>query len=308
MCGTVAEQILWTQRIQREQAVAERAGHGEFSLRTSVSRFDVPTKFKPCQIDPSKDFNKGFDPADHGWDPNGKMTAEFRKNVGKQSAVPRHRYAFPQTSSQESSWLLAPRRRLVNAGRSRSMGQLSRVAEDEGACMQGASAAQNTLGGALGMKTKSSGRRPSEGEGVDMAQATAAASQASLANPSALWGGAAPTQQSHGADDAAGSHVSAARPSQVGMSQPSQLSAVQPSQLSRCTSLPSMPGLDPEVASNLRRGNLAVARAMDNYRHFAPNGELGNRWFKPLGETEVTEYANAFMKATSGVPPHKWGR
>lgn len=105
----IRESILWTQRIEKEDKV-NATSHAAFSIRAAVSVDDVPAKFKPGHVNPQKDglSTEGFDPAKHGWDPDGPEAREFRRCIAMQAAGSRQRYPYPETSYQEHGWLLLP--------------------------------------------------------------------------------------------------------------------------------------------------------------------------------------------------------
>mmetsp|Transcript_66933 Transcript_66933/g.139757 ORF Transcript_66933/g.139757 Transcript_66933/m.139757 type:complete len:295 (-) Transcript_66933:225-1109(-) len=100
---TVADQILWEQRIHKESINAK--ARNDFSLRSAVSYMGVPGQFKPGHVDHSKDKQPlTFDPATLGWDLNGPTAKEFRRCINRQTAGPRERHQFPETSQQEHGW------------------------------------------------------------------------------------------------------------------------------------------------------------------------------------------------------------
>lgn len=104
----IRESILWTQRIEKEEKV-NGTSMATFSMRAAVSVDDVPAKFKPGHVNPVGGLSKeGFDPAKHGWDPDGPEAREFRRCIAMQSAGSRQRYPYPETSYQEHGWLLLP--------------------------------------------------------------------------------------------------------------------------------------------------------------------------------------------------------
>jgi hypothetical protein len=100
------------------------------------------------------------------------------------------------------------------------------------------------------------------------------------------------------------SNLSAAVPTDLSAAPPlSYVSSALPTELSRATS---WPGIPKELVLRAKDQDGKVATAMIEYKRYLCYGDRGNRHFHPLGETDATAYANAFMLATSGVPPHKW--
>jgi len=96
---------LWAQRIGKE-AINARSRPGGFSVRAAVSVTDVPTKFKPGHMDPREASGAGFEPEVLGWEPQGKMSTEFRRCINQQTAGPRERQLWPETCQQEIGWIL----------------------------------------------------------------------------------------------------------------------------------------------------------------------------------------------------------
>merc|ERR1712046_522628 len=99
------------------------------------------------------------------------------------------------------------------------------------------------------------------------------------------------------------SNLSALPPTELSGAAPSYISSAMVTELSRATS---WPGIPKELVRRAKEQDLNVENAMIEYRRYLCYGDRGNKHFRPLGETDATAYANAFTKATSGVPPHKW--
>lgn len=97
--------------------------------------------------------------------------------------------------------------------------------------------------------------------------------------------------------------LSATLPTELSALAPSHLSSVVVTELSRATSYP---GLEKEFVKLYREGDARVDRALAEARRYMCHGDIGHKHKRPLGETDATAYASAFMKATSGIPPHKW--
>merc|ERR1712070_57537 len=102
---------------------------------------------------------------------------------------------------------------------------------------------------------------------------------------------------------ASDSQLSAAVPTNVSAAAPSYLSSAMFSELSRTYSFP---GVAKDIVRRVHTQDDRVAKCMVEYKRYLSYGDRGNKHFFPLGETDATAYANAFTKATSGVPPHKW--
>lgn len=99
------------------------------------------------------------------------------------------------------------------------------------------------------------------------------------------------------------SQLSATVPTQLSAVAPSQLSSVVVTELSRASSYP---GLEKDFVKLYRQGDVRVDRALAEIHRYGCHGDRGRKHQRPLGETDATAYASAFMKATCGVPPHKW--
>jgi hypothetical protein len=102
---------------------------------------------------------------------------------------------------------------------------------------------------------------------------------------------------------ASASQMSATVPTELSCVAPSCLSSVVATELSRASSFP---GFDKEFVKGVRALDARVDTAMRECRRYGSYGDVGNKRFCPLGETDATAYANSFIKATQGVPPHKW--
>lgn len=276
-----------------------------FSIRAAVQVEDVPKKFKPGHVNPSKDVSPdGFVPEKYGWDPAGPDATEFRRCMWFKDAQPRQKYSLPETTYQDLGWIQSSpgpveertRRRKLRYG----LGwQCKPPAE------WSASSANPPL---IGPPTS---QDPNTLETVDEGAVTvlsATAPSRLSATPGSRISAAAPL-----------SRVSAAAPlpeqeaaaSQVSVSAPSALSA-----LTFCSSssLPprsaSLPALKPREVEALRlehREKRAV-KAYEECREYSNIGQRGHRWSRPLGMTDATSFQDNFCKATMGVPLYKFGR
>lgn len=278
---TVAETLLWAQRIEKEELINARSVP-QFSVRHAVAVVDVPARFKPGHVDPVKD-DKGlqhFDPAENGWDPQGPEAREFRRFLAGQHAGPRDRQAFPMTSAQEMGWVLAPHGEPADRVRRR----------------------KNRMG--LGWECK----HPSEwsestaipppfpaadGDAPLPRRDRGAGSQLSAVPP------APPALQEgdFGTEGARGSQVSAVAPTQL-----SRASAASVSELSRATSLPAIRA---NPIERLRFREERLDRAMAESARYLSRGDRGSLYARPLGMTDATKFDDDFVKANSGVPLYK---
>jgi len=315
----VRENILWTQRVQAEDKVFGK-GAGQFSIRASVSVEGVPSKFKPGHYNPSAPIYKstqGFDPAKHGWDPDGDDAREFRRSIAMQVSGPQHKYPYPVTSYQEVGWLLMPggdpadrtrqkKNRYGLGWECKPPAEWSESAVEPPLARtskQFLASSATTLAIAEGSAVSAmppstlSALAPSQlaelraGNGITtFPRATSQVSATAPVVPSALSG----SQRS----GEPGTLMGAAGPSSNVSAAPS--SAI----MSRASSLPVLAA----PVDRLRRRDAKLVQKWKESYEFHNKGLRGNRWFKPLGETDATAFANAFAKATGGVPLHKWGK
>lgn len=287
-----SENILWTQRILKEEAVNGRVGERRFSIRAVVSVADVPAKFKPMQMDPREAARaQGFDPEALGWDPNGPEAREFKQSCGNQRAGPRMRHDLPVTSNQEFGWLLSPPGNMadrVDRGRVRlgfgwpegpptSFSEVSAAPLDNRASSQ-LSAVRPTESSLVAPtelvrasdKEPGRGHRRSDERSVSRNElARAGASQVSGADPGL----------------------------------PAQ------SQLSHANSLPSLgTSGTADPVKLLSRREASVERAMQESGSYLNNGAHGRRWTRYLNGTDVTDFHNEFTKRNLGVPLYKVAR
>eukprot|EP00747_Dinoflagellata_sp_TGD_P184430 gnl/TRDRNA2_/TRDRNA2_40037_c0_seq1.p1 gnl/TRDRNA2_/TRDRNA2_40037_c0~~gnl/TRDRNA2_/TRDRNA2_40037_c0_seq1.p1 ORF type:complete len:377 (-),score=60.52 gnl/TRDRNA2_/TRDRNA2_40037_c0_seq1:165-1199(-) len=100
------ESILWTQRIEKEEECVRKGGPAQFSVRAAISGTDVPVKFKPGHMHPGDAMKPGehFDCSAVGWSRDSKIAKEFRRCIAQQTAGPRERHQFPVTTYQELGW------------------------------------------------------------------------------------------------------------------------------------------------------------------------------------------------------------
>eukprot|EP00933_Yihiella_yeosuensis_P012613 TRINITY_DN12151_c0_g1_i1.p1 TRINITY_DN12151_c0_g1~~TRINITY_DN12151_c0_g1_i1.p1 ORF type:complete len:315 (-),score=42.53 TRINITY_DN12151_c0_g1_i1:150-1094(-) len=296
----VRESFLWTQRIEKELKVNGKA-QTRFSIRNSVSIPDVPSKFKCGHVDPRDAGGlEGFNPAQHGWDPDGPEAVEFRRCMALQAAGSRHRHPYPETMYQEHGWLLAPsgdpaarmRHKKIRNGIGWVWKPPDQWSESTAMAPPIPQEHFEALGSALSAVAPSA---VSATAPIQLTQDSAAPSSRVSAAPPA------PPQQ--------GSHVSMAPPtSTLSRSAPSAARSVSLPALAASTSLTylgsTQTALDPGTKLKYREKKLTSA--MNESREFLNNGYRGFKWFKPLGQTDVTQFSNDFMKATGGVPIHKY--
>jgi len=272
--NTPADQLIWRQLIQKEKEVQKHAPRSGFSLRFAVNREDVPVRFKPGHIDPSKSDNKGFDPAAYGWDPQGELATEFRKCRKGATAPPTKRFLFPETTAQENGWCMKEARKRQSS----SLSKLPPVSGDKPAKAK-AKVDDETMRRRQLRKDMQEAKIDEEG-----------------GEPKRGLGKWASDSQ-HSAKTPLATELSATAPS--------CLSSAMITELSKATS---WPGVAKELVTRVREQDVKVAEAMVEYNRYLCYGDRGNKHFRPLGETDATAYASAFMKATSGVPPHKYTR
>jgi len=278
---TPGDQLIWRQLIQKEKDVARSAPRSGFSLRNAVSREEVPINHKPGHIDPQElKVCKGFDPEAYGWDKKGALATEFRACRKRSTAPPTNRFLFPETTAQENGWCLKATK--PQPPRASSLTSLPK--QDAGGAEKPAKV--------VSMEGEVVQRRRRQREGDDAEQAGSKLGLGKWASESQL-----------SASRPNGTELSALPPSMLSAAAPSCLSGTQ---LSCATASSVWVGVPKELVKRVREQDVKVETAMDEARRYMCYGDRGNKRFFPLGETDVTAYANAFMLATSGIPPHKW--
>lgn len=285
----IQDSILWTQRIEKEDKVNAKS-KAAFSVRAAVSVEDVPAKFKPGHVNPRENMSMdGFDPAKAGWDPKGKEAQEFRRCVAMQFAGSRARYAYPETSYQEHGWLLLP------PGDAVARMHKKKIRYGLGWVWKHPS------------EWSESNPAPPAVPNVDASSCLSAAPPSALSaipesQLSALKRGSGVLPKISGSKLAASApHLLA--PSQLSVSAPSDLSSMAPSTVSKSSSVPDM-----EPAQRLRRREAKLAERLCEVNEFSNTGWRGNRYYRPLGMTDATAFADNFAKATGGVPLYKFGK
>lgn len=243
-------------------------GHN-FSVRAAVQIPDVPLKFKCGHQNPfDADVGdvRGFVPEEHGWDPHGEDSKEFRRCIDRQTAGSRFRYPCPVTANHEHGWLQAP-----------TGNEAERVRVKK--CRMG-----------IGWPNK----HPSE-----WSESTAAAplpsgaiaqpssgSQLSAIAPSILSCGSQFEPRSQEA-----SRISAAAPTNLS--------------LATSVSLPALHEIRKHPEAYLRYREEKVAKRMAESKRYLNKGDRGLMWGRPLGTTDATNFDNEFTKRNGGVPLYK---
>jgi hypothetical protein len=95
---TAHSQLLWSQRIEKEEKVSCKRNPDGFSVHAAVRSLDVPKRFKPGHCDPTKP------PPDEGFPEGSKMKQELDFHLRDQEAPRRDRYLWPDSSYQEHGW------------------------------------------------------------------------------------------------------------------------------------------------------------------------------------------------------------
>lgn len=95
---TAKDQLIWTQRIHKEEGVNTKVNPDGFSVLGSISTLDVPRRFKPGHVDPTKP------PPDEGFPQGSKERQELEFRLREKEAPRRDRYLWPETAYQEHGW------------------------------------------------------------------------------------------------------------------------------------------------------------------------------------------------------------
>lgn len=113
------DQLIWTQRIYKEEGVNTKVNPDGFSVRAATSVLDVPKRFKPGHVDHTKP------PPDEGFEPGSKMKLQLEASLRDKEAPRRDRYMWPDSSYQEHGWFQKdPARGPEKLGRTSIVGAL----------------------------------------------------------------------------------------------------------------------------------------------------------------------------------------
>jgi len=293
---TSQEQITWTQRIRKEEAVNGKASNN-FSIRAAVSVPDVPSKFKPGHQDPRHAMKAGetFDPQSLGWAATSSMVHDFRKCMARQTAGPPERHQFPESHGQEIGWCTdlargqqsAPNDRSAPAGSNPSklgIGWLQKDGHGMLAKLCAASAPIDMARVTYEQKPKpriSKDGNPREEMNVP------------------------PYATTCGAQERAAARKDMRRlqrdPSATNLER--QRAAPTPHQLQRTESLPHM---HLSCDEQLTQQEALVAEAMHRQRHFKQRCEK-NKNYHPLSQSDVALFADEYAKSNGYCPAHRLG-
>eukprot|EP00933_Yihiella_yeosuensis_P008503 TRINITY_DN113998_c0_g1_i1.p1 TRINITY_DN113998_c0_g1~~TRINITY_DN113998_c0_g1_i1.p1 ORF type:complete len:324 (+),score=69.98 TRINITY_DN113998_c0_g1_i1:112-1083(+) len=302
---TAQDHILWAQRIQKE-GINAKSRPGGFSVRAAVSIPDVPTKFKPGHMDPREASGSGFDPKVLGWDPKSSMTTDFRRCMNSQNAGPRERHQFPETCQQEIGWIQGHRGKVTErsepAGSKPTHMGLGWMSKDGHGMIARAAAHKAGKDGEADIPNepakKTKKRRSKDGNvreelGVPPYATTV---------PCAEWDDepdppAAPVANSKKKEGARSGRSKSRRRRDSSKTSASELDLRQTGEargMQKAASLPTLPPnpRDPEL---FKRREKALGYAMVESRRYL-NGQH-NMWYKPLSNSDVATFADAYTKA-----------
>ncbi|CAK8996548.1 unnamed protein product [Durusdinium trenchii] len=256
---TAADHILWTQRIHKEEINARSRPDG-FSVRAAVSVPDVPRKFKPGHMDPREASGGGFNPATLGWDPTGPVTKEFRRCMNQHTAVPRERHLFPETCQQEIGWIQG------------NCGKLAHRSEPAGS--KPTRLGVGWLMKALQVDPECPKTRKSKDGNV---REELGVPPYAISIPCAVWP----------------ETVNPPSKSPSSRTRSRKLTRAGENQMRRGGSMPNLQDL-PDSERFIAQ-EAALGKAMDRSRRFlnCPS----NHWYKPLSNSDVAKFADAYSKA-----------
>eukprot|EP00440_Ansanella_granifera_P059341 gb/GFBE01064323.1/.p1 GENE.gb/GFBE01064323.1/~~gb/GFBE01064323.1/.p1 ORF type:complete len:319 (+),score=40.68 gb/GFBE01064323.1/:1-957(+) len=299
---TASEQLLWAQRIQKE-SINAKARQGGFSVRAAVSVPDVPTKFKPGHMDPREASGSGFDPKVVGWDPAGTMTTDFRRCMNQQTAGPRERHLFPETAQQEIGWIQGrcgkPKERSEPAGSKPTRLGVGWLVKDGHGGMMARAAEKAGEGGVADVPDETEKPRVRKSKDGNVREALGVPPYATQI-PCAVWpdesekhsqGGSQRPSVPESSRSHKGSRSSKGSRHRKSRSK-SELSRAGQSQLARGSSVPN---LQPDPERIFLDQEKALSKAMTNSREYL-NGPT-NMWYKPLSNSDVATFADAYTKA-----------
>jgi len=95
---TAKDQLIWTQRIGKEEKVNTKVNPDGFSVLAAIRSMDVPRRFKPGHSDPTKP------PPDEQFPQGSKMREELEFRLKESEAPRRDRYMWPDSSYQDHGW------------------------------------------------------------------------------------------------------------------------------------------------------------------------------------------------------------
>lgn len=311
--NTPGDQLIWRQLCQKEKDLQHKAPRSAFAIRSAINKEEVPSKFKPCQLDPSgvdAPSLRGFDPEVYGWDPKGELALEFGKCRKRALAPPAQRFLYPETSAQDQGWILKVKMAKNKLKKSSTEPQLRNNSSTDADKQVNAKSVKSEVDEKVRGDTRATGelKRGLGNWASDSHLSSKCPSQVSRASRrrgrSSVQKDDADEQSGIGVNESE-SHLSAALPSELCPSV-TRASNVGLSELSGATSSVAFPHLEREVVRRQRAVDANIESALAEVKRYMCYGQRGNRHFHPLGQTDATDYANKFMKATSGVPPHKW--
>lgn len=290
---TVNDGILWAQRIQKESINARSKPSGGFSVRACVGGVpDVPRQFKPGHVDPtSKEIGTDFDPAKVGWDPNGTMAREFRRCLNLQSAGPRERHQFPETSAQEHGWLQARAGQFANRGEpmgsytEKGIGWVAKdghggfLASDEIFSAERASAAAAAQEKA---RTEVKPRKSKDGNVREELGVPPFATSRPIAKFEEQSGPRRSEKKARVRKDGASGRSKPSEPASEGSRQRSS----------------SLPSLSKDPVRKFEHREEAVVASLERVRHYMNRHQAhGTKWYRPLSNSDVATFADEYTKA-----------
>jgi len=95
---TSKEQLIWTQRIELEEGVNTKVNPEGYSVHGAIRTLDVPKRFKPGHVDPTKTRN------DEGFPEGSKLKKSLDFCLAERDAPRRDRFLWPDTAYQEHGW------------------------------------------------------------------------------------------------------------------------------------------------------------------------------------------------------------
>jgi hypothetical protein len=302
---TAKDQILWTQRINKELAINGKA-RNDFSVRSCVTSEEVPMKFKPGHVNPLKDKVPGgvFDPCSLGWKPDATITKEFQRCMKNQAGIPRERHQFPESRYQELGWAQSapgkPEERSAPAGSNPTKLGIGWCNKDG-------------HGGPITKKAAIDADKPEfqayilqlmEKEKIPKPRSSKDGNRREeLGIPpyaSDTGGTVCPPEQHKGSRSQAGGRSSRSRKSEARKGSSAAAAAAAAAVPPRSTSLPSLGKQQPQLGvgmadADARLGSQEeeVRQAMENARLYL-NRHRRNQWYHPLSQSDVANFANAY--------------
>jgi len=277
---TAKDQLIWTQRIRREEGVNTKVNKDGFSVRSAIRSVDVPKRFKPGHVDPTK--AETMD----GFHPESKHASDLKGLLDKAQARPQDKLKWPDTSAQDHGWYQKdPATGATQPGRTSIAGALPRA---------GFGWMETPQDSPLPDYHQVPPSKPIERPpfAFTSKEALQAVREKSMARGGPVRGG------THAGADRRALSVGLGNSKQVVVSgHPSLPGGSRLTLAGRAASTPSL--AKPKIDTSNQSGDEdleSLEAAMKRNRIFM-NRHGSYKWYKPLGNSDVSAFADAYTKS-----------